>query len=120
SGRELMPYEIGLFRNQDYKPVEIPVGGGTYATDGATCAQLVFVNKTNPLQNLTLPQLDAIFSKSRKRGYKEDITRWGQLGLTGEWADKPIHVYGYGQPNGMATAFGLTALAGGDFKDITI
>jgi len=120
SGRELMPYEIGLFRNQDYKPVEILVGGGTYATDGATCAQLVFVNKTNPLQKLTLPQLDAIFSKSRKRGYKEDITRWGQLGLTGEWADKPIHVYGYGQPNGMAVAFSFTALKGGDFKDITI
>lgn len=119
SGRELMPYEIGLFRNQVYKPVEIPVGGGTFATDGATCAQWVFVNKANPISHLTMAQLDAIFSKDRKRGYKEDITRWGQLGLTGDWADKPIHVYGYNQPNGMATTFSLMALGGGEFKQIT-
>src|SRR2546425_10758237 len=57
-------------------------------------ALAVFVNKDNPIKCLTMAQVDAIFSKSRRSGYKEDVKTWGQLGLTGEWAAKPISLYG--------------------------
>ena len=60
----------------------------------------MFVNKDNPIKCLTIAQVDAIFSKSRRHGYKEDITTWGQLGLTGEWANKPISLYGRNSASG--------------------
>lgn len=81
----------------------------------------VFVHKSNPLTKLTLTQVDAIFSKTRRRGYPTDITTWGQLGLTGEWADKTIVLYGVngGEGNrGPASFFSERALASGPFKDL--
>jgi phosphate transport system substrate-binding protein len=117
ASRELMPQETYAFRDKAFKPLGIPVGGGSYDTWALLPSQAVIVSKDNPLQRLTLAQLDAIFSKTRKRGYKEDITRWGQLGLTGEWADKPIHLYTRSQPDGVVYFFALRALAGGEFKD---
>ena len=73
----------------------------------------VFVHRDNPIAKtgLTLQQVDAIFSRNRKGGLNDDIRTWGDLGLTGEWADKPISIsgtYGY---------FKDVALFGGDFKD---
>src|SRR2546426_350960 len=59
-----------------------------YAT--ASPALAIYVHADNPLSRATLTQLDAIFSTTRRRGYPVDITTWGQLGLTGEWADKAI------------------------------
>lgn len=118
--REMLPYEESLFRNRPYKPYGIPVGGGSYDTKGYTDTLVVYVNKDNPIRRLTLDQLDAIFSSTRKRGYKEDITRWGQLGLTGEWADKPIKVYSNQMPNGHADSFRRLVLDGGEFKDTVI
>src|SRR5437588_205497 len=60
----------------------------------------VYVHKDNPIQSLTLQQLDAIFSKTRKAGYNKDLTTWGDLGLEGEWADKPISIYGRNSASG--------------------
>ena len=60
----------------------------------------VYVNKDNPIQGLTLQQVDAIFSKTRKGGADADITTWGDLGLTGEWANKPISLYGRNSASG--------------------
>lgn len=117
AARELMPEETFAFRNKPFKVLGIPVAGGTYDTQGVTPSQVIIVNKDNPLQKLTLAQLDAVFSKSRKRGYKEDIARWGQLGLSGEWADKPIQLYSLFQPNGIPYFFLLRVLKGGEFKD---
>jgi phosphate transport system substrate-binding protein len=78
----------------------------------------VYVNKDNPLQKLTLAQLDAIFSKTRKRGYKEDITTWGQLGLTGEWAKAPINLYGLNEDStGVDEWFRVNALLKGKWRD---
>jgi phosphate transport system substrate-binding protein len=71
---------------------------------------MVFVHKDNPLAKLTMAQLDAIFGCDRRRGAPQAIRRWGQLGLTGEWADHPIHVYGYNFDTGMARFFRLTVL----------
>ncbi len=82
-------------------------------------ALAVFVHKDNPVaeRGLTMDEVDAIFSKTRKLGYPEDITRWGQLGLTGEWADAPIHLFGRNSASGTYGFFKKHALLKGDFKD---
>jgi phosphate transport system substrate-binding protein len=77
----------------------------------------VYVHKDNPIQSLTLQQIDAIFSKTRKGGSAEDITTWGQLGLTGEWADKPVSLYGRNSASGTYGFFKEHALFKGDYKD---
>ena len=89
-------------------PVEIVMATGSYDVSGWTSALVVFVNKSNPISKLTLAQLDGIFGAQRDGGWKDNswdesaargpeknIRTWGQLGLTGAWANKPIHVYGY-------------------------
>lgn len=88
--------------------VEIVMATGSYDVRGWTFALGVFVHKDNPLAQLTLEQLDGIFGAERSggwdgldwhpdfaRGPDKNLRTWGQLGLKGEWADKPIHVYGY-------------------------
>jgi phosphate transport system substrate-binding protein len=77
----------------------------------------VYVHKDNPLKSLTLQQVDAIFSKNRKGGYAKDIKTWGDLGLTGEWADKPISLYGRNSASGTYGYFKEHALFKGDYKD---
>jgi phosphate transport system substrate-binding protein len=77
----------------------------------------VFVNKDNPIKCLTIAQVDAIFSKSRRQGYKEDITTWGQLGLMGEWAAKSISLYGRNSASGTYGFFKDHTLKNGDYKD---
>ncbi|MDG0834678.1 PstS family phosphate ABC transporter substrate-binding protein [Roseateles saccharophilus] len=85
-GRELWPDEAAAFATLrgGRAPLEIRVARGGFDTQQRTTAQAVFVNAANPIQQLTLAQLAAIFGKS------PTITRWGQLGLGGEWADRPI------------------------------
>ena len=63
-------------------------------------ALAVYVHKDNPIEKLTLAQVEAIFGKSRRRGYKQNITTWGQLGLTGDWANRPISLYGRNSASG--------------------
>lgn len=77
----------------------------------------VYVNKDNPIECLSMEEVDAIFSKTRKRGHPSDITTWGQLGLTGEWANKPISLYGRNSASGTYGYFKEHALKNGDFKD---
>lgn len=77
----------------------------------------VYVHKDNPLQSLSLPEVDAVFSKNRRLGFGRDITTWGQLGLSGEWATKPISLYGRNAASGTYGYFKDHALGGGDFKD---
>lgn len=77
----------------------------------------VYVHKDNPVEYLTLQQVDAIYSKTRKGGYKEEIRTWGQLGLTGEWANKPISTYGRNSASGTYGYFKKYALFKGDYKD---
>ncbi len=91
-----------------YKPTAVP---------SAIDALGVFVHKDNPIQSLTLQQVDAIFSKSRKGGLEKDIVTWGDLGLTGEWKDKPISLYGRNSASGTYGYFKEHALFKGDFKD---
>lgn len=83
----------------------------------AVDALAVFVHKDNPVKCLTLKQVDAIFSKTRKGGAAKDITTWGDLGLKGEWADKPISLYGRNSASGTYGYFKKVALFKGDYKD---
>ena len=80
-------------------------------------ALAVYVNKDNPLEKLTLPQVDAAFSKTRRRGYKQNVTTWGQLGLTGDWANRPISLYGRNSASGTYGFFKEHSLNNGDYKD---
>ncbi len=91
-----------------YKPTPYPV---------AIDALAIYVNKDNPLKGMTLEQVDAAFSKSRRYGYRENISTWGQLGLTGDWAGAPISLYGRNSASGTYGFFKDHALKNGDFKD---
>jgi phosphate transport system substrate-binding protein len=79
----------------------------------------VFVHRDNPIAKtgLTLAQVDAIFSQSRKGGLATDIRTWGDLGLKGEWASKPISIYGRNSASGTYGYFKEHALKNGDFKN---
>jgi phosphate transport system substrate-binding protein len=107
--REMKPKEIDTFETKfGYKPSVVRVAVDSLA---------VFVHKDNPIKCLTLRQLDAIFSKTHKGGYQKEVKSWGDLGLTGEWADKPISIYGRNAASGTYAFFKEVALFGGDYKD---
>lgn len=107
--REMKKKEIEEFEKKfGYPPARISV---------AIDALAVFVHKDNPIKGLTLKQLDAIFSKTRKGGVDKEIKTWGELGLTGEWSNKPISLYGRNSASGTYAYFKDVALFHGDFKD---
>lgn len=80
-------------------------------------ALAVFVNKNNPIEGLTMEQVDAIFSKARKLGYESDITTWGQAGLGGDWKTGRISLYGRNSASGTYGYFKQVAMGKGDYKD---
>ena len=99
--RELRPDDISAFQSKfGYAPFSVPVSGGSYRHYGFLDAVAFVVNKANPLEKITLDQLDGILSSTRARGGSA-IRTWGDLGLQGDWADKPIHVYGIKPWNGF-------------------
>ena len=107
--REMKGTEIDQFEKKfGYKPTAIRTSVDALA---------VFVNKDNPIKCLSMSQVDALFSKSRRAGSKEDITTWGQLGLTGEWASKPISLYGRNSASGTYGFFKEHVMKNGDYKD---
>ncbi len=77
----------------------------------------IYVHKDNPLKGLTLAQADAIFSKNRNRGGAKELVTWGDLGLEGEWKDKPISLYGRNAASGTYGYFKEHVLSKGDYKD---
>jgi phosphate transport system substrate-binding protein len=77
----------------------------------------VYVHRDNPIKQLSLAQVEAIFGKSRRRGHKQNITTWGQLGLTGDWANRPIGLYGRNSASGTYGFFREIVLKNGDYKD---
>ncbi len=107
--REMKGSEIDQFEKKyGYKPTALRTSVDALA---------VFVNKDNPIKCLGLDQIDAVFSKSRRRGAKDDVTTWGQLGLTGEWASRPISLYGRNSASGTYGFFKEHTLKNGDYKD---
>ncbi len=89
-----------------YKPTEVRVSIDALA---------VFVNRESPVKGLSLPEVDAIFSSTRRLGASSPITTWGQVGLTGDWRNRPISVYGRNSVSGTYGFFKNVALGGGDF-----
>jgi len=99
--RELRPDDITDFRAKfAYDPLSVPISGGSYRHYGFLDAVSFFVHKDNPLERISFGQLDAILSSTRHRG-GQPIATWGQLGLKGEWADQPVHIYGIQPWNGF-------------------
>jgi phosphate transport system substrate-binding protein len=99
--RELRPSDLTNFRAKfGHDPLSVPISGGTYRHFGFLDAVAFFVNRDNPIDKLSFAQLDAILSSTRHRGAAPANT-WGDLGLTGEWGGKPIHVYGVQPWNGF-------------------
>lgn len=80
-------------------------------------ALAVFVHRNNPIEGMTLAEVDAIFSKARKLGHGSDITQWGQVGLGDDWADAPMSLYGRNSASGTYGYFKSVALGKGDYKD---
>lgn len=106
--RKMKDNEIEDFESKyGYKPTAIPV---------AIDALAVFVNKDNPIKGLSVPQVDAIMSSTRKCGHASDITTWGQVGLTGGWASRPIQLYGRNSVSGTYGFFKDEAMCKGDYK----
>ena len=107
--REMKGSEIDQFEKKyGYKPTPLRTSVDALA---------VFVNKDNPIKCLSLGQVDAMFSKSRRRGAKDDATTWGQVGLAGEWASRPMSLYGRNSASGTYGFFKEHSLKNGDYKD---
>lgn len=105
--REMKDDELAAFEDKyGYKPTAIPV---------AIDALAVMVNKDNPIKGLTIPQVDAIFSSTRKCGYETDIENWGDAGVSA-WKGKSIQLYGRNSVSGTYGYFKENALCKGDFK----
>jgi phosphate transport system substrate-binding protein len=116
--------QMPFFNTFGYVPTEVSIATGGYDQRGSLFAWAIIVNKDNPLARLSMDQLDRIFGSERTGGWeigesadhnllytakyareaRSNVRKWGQLGLTGEWADKDIQTYGYVAP-GFATSF---------------
>ncbi|MEO6874888.1 MAG: substrate-binding domain-containing protein [Opitutaceae bacterium] len=120
---ELLQFE----RVFNYDPLEIPLATGSLDVSGWSEVMAIFVNVDNPIDKLTLKQLDGIFGAERDGGWvgtvwhpefarsaAGNIRTWGQLGATGEWADKPIHPYSPTVRYDTATKFSDAVLHGSD------
>jgi phosphate transport system substrate-binding protein len=128
-GHHSWPMETLAFHEvYGYDPTEIIVATGAYDVPAKMPANIIYVNRKNPLTKLTVQQLDGIFASQRTggwqgtqwstasaRGAEKNIRTWGQLGVTGEWADKPIHPYGYDlSANSFCLSMQRMAFQGGD------
>jgi phosphate transport system substrate-binding protein len=133
-GRLILPLERHvMFRREHHLPLEITVATGSLDGEDKTFALAILVNKQNPLSGISLEQLDGIFGDQRTgawddqftwnpqaaRGSDRNLRTWGQLGLPDDWANKPIHVYGYpvtiySPTSGPMLSFRKTVMQGGD------
>jgi phosphate transport system substrate-binding protein len=107
--REMKDKEIESFESRyGYKPTAIRV---------AIDALAVYVHKDNPLESLSIPQVDAIFSITRRCGGDKVVTTWGDVGMGGPWQTRPVQLYGRNSVSGTYGYFKQKALCKGDFKN---
>ena len=125
-GEAALTETLAFYETYGYHVTDVTVATGAYDVEGCSCGPVVYVNKDNPISRLTMKELDGIFGDQRTaafkgfkwtlsagRGSEANIRTWGQLGLTGEWADKPIQTYGHA-PSGTTRFFRLKVLANSD------
>jgi len=107
--RKMKSKEIAAFEDRyGYKPTAIPV---------AIDALAVYVNKDNPVKGMNISDVDAIFSSTRKCGADKSFTKWGDLGMTGNWKNRDIQMYGRNSVSGTYGYFKKKALCKGDYKN---
>jgi phosphate transport system substrate-binding protein len=108
--RRILSREAATFEDRfGYEPIRFDVALDTVG---------VFVHRDNPIRHLSLQQIDAVFSTTRRCGGPRDITRWGELGLQGEWASAPISLFGRNAASGTYGYFKRHALCRGDYKPV--
>jgi phosphate transport system substrate-binding protein len=122
-GEPTLTEDLSFYEVHGYPPTAIAVASGAFDADGKSNGLVVFVHRDNPISDLTIEQLDGIFGAERtagmhgfrwtRGGARSDIRTWGQLGLGGDWAEKPIHTYGHA-PSGTARFFQLAVLGNSD------
>lgn len=107
--RKMKSKETTAFeKKHGYKPTPIRV---------AIDALAVYTHKDNPVKGMTIAQVDAVFSSTRKCGYESDITRWGDLGLEGGWKGRDIQIFGRNSVSGTYGYFKKKGLCKGDYKN---
>jgi len=107
--RKMKDKEIEAFeKKHGYKPTPIRV---------AIDALAVYVNKDNPIKGMTIAEVDAVFSSTRKCGHGKDISKWGDLGVTGAWKNRDIQLFGRNSVSGTYGYFKKKALCKGDYKN---
>jgi phosphate transport system substrate-binding protein len=125
-GEPAITEALSFFELYGYPPTDITVASGAFDVEGKSNGPVIFVNKENPIAHISMDQLDGVFGAERTagmhgfkwspadgRGPEKDIRTWGQLGLTGEWADKPIQTYGHA-PSGTTRFFQWKVMGNGD------
>ena len=107
--RKMKDKELEAFENRyGYKPTAVPV---------AIDALAVYVHKDNPVKGMSIADVDAVFSSTRKCRGEADISTWGDAGLTGAWANRDIQLFGRNSVSGTYGYFKKKALCKGDFKN---
>ncbi len=107
--RKMKSKEVEAFeKKHGYKPTPIRV---------AIDALAVYVHKDNPIKGMSIPEVDAIFSSTRKCGHGSDIKKWGQAGLKGGWKNRDVQIYGRNSVSGTYGYFKKKALCKGDYKN---
>ena len=107
--RQMKSKEMDKFEAKfGYKATSFPV---------AVDALAVYVNKDNPVTCLSMDEVDAAFSKTRRRGHSVDIDTWGKAGLDGNWKRMRVSLYGRNSASGTYGYFKKTVLKKGDYKD---
>ncbi len=107
--RKMKGKEIDKFEAKfGYKPTPVPV---------AIDALAVYVNKDNPIKGMSMEEVDAVFSKTRRRGHRVNIAQWGNAGLTGPWEKTRVSIYGRNSASGTYGFFKKKVLNNGDYKD---
>ena len=127
SNKAILTDRLSFEQTFHYPVTEIAVATGSYDVYGWAPAFILAVNKDNPLNQISVKQIDGVFGTARSGGYvgsvwhseypysrgpEENIRTWDQLGLTGEWAGKPIHVGGQNVRAGASTEFSDKILRG--------
>ena len=107
--RKMKDKEIQSFEKKfGYKPTAIPV---------AIDALAVYVHKDNPIKGMTIAEVDAVFSSTRKCGADKDVSSWGDLGMSGAWSNRKVQIYGRNSVSGTYGYFKSKGLCKGDYKN---